>query len=85
MIWGEMSDDEFHLPEAKPLTLVSYECELVTRAYVEPVAVADVLPDMPLFLEENGCIQMPLETTYMTAFNLLPLRWRDVLQPPDGK
>ena len=84
LIWAEMSDIEFHLSEEKPLTLVSYECELVTHAYVEPVAVGDLLPDMALFLEENGCIQIPLEATYMTAFNLLPLRWRDVLQPPEG-
>jgi Protein of unknown function (DUF4058) len=81
LIWQEISDEPFHLPESKPLTLVSYECELVTRAQGESVAVGDVLPNMPLFLEPNGCIMVPLESTYMTAFNLLPRRWRDVLQP----
>jgi hypothetical protein len=84
LIWAEMSDEVFHLPDGKPLTLASYECELVTRAYVEPVAVGDLLPDMALFLETNGCITIPLEHTYTTAFNLLPHRWRDVLQPPVG-
>lgn len=79
-IWAEMSNEPFHLPEQKPLTLVSYESELVTRAHIEPVAIGDVLPNMPLFLEPNGCILIPLESTYMTAFNLLPHRWRDVLQ-----
>jgi hypothetical protein len=82
LIWEEMTDDPFHLPADKPLTLLAYECELVTRAYVEPVAVGDVLPDMPLFLEPNGCILIPLERTDTTAFDLLPRRWRNVLQRP---
>ena len=85
LIWDEMSDEAFHLPNGKPLTLASYECELVTRAYVEPVAVGDPLSDMALFVETNGCIKIPLEQTYSTAFNLLPQRWRNVLQPPTAR
>jgi hypothetical protein len=53
---------------------------LTTRAYIEPVAVGDVLPDMPLFLEENGCVKVPLEATYQTAFSVMPERWRQVLE-----
>src|SRR5207245_700876 len=47
-IWEEVQDDPFPLPADKPLTLVAYECDLTTRAYIEPVAVGDVLPAMPL-------------------------------------
>jgi hypothetical protein len=79
-IWGEVQDEAFHLPADKPLTLVSYECELVTRAYPEPSAVGDALPDMPLFLEANGCIKVPLESTYQTAFSVMPLRWKRLLE-----
>jgi hypothetical protein len=56
------------------LTLVSYECDLITRAYIEPVAVDDPLPDMALFLEPNGCVKVPLEATYNTAFAVMPSR-----------
>jgi hypothetical protein len=72
----------FHLPPDKPLTLVAYACGLTTRAYVEPVGVGDVLPDMPLFLEPNGCVSAPLESTYQAAFAVQPTRWRSVLEPP---
>jgi hypothetical protein len=81
-IWAEVTDEPFVLPADKPLTLVAYECDLITRAFIEPVAVGDVLPDMPLFLEPNGCVKVPLEATYQAAFAVMPRRWRDALQPP---
>ena len=81
-IWQEAQDYEFELPPGKPLTLVAYECEFTTRAYIEPVAVGDVLPNMPLFLEPNGCIMVPLEATYQTAYAVLPRRWQRVLEAP---
>ena len=46
----EVANAPFVLPADRRLTLVSYECDLKTRAYIEPVAVGDALPDMPLFL-----------------------------------
>lgn len=52
------------------------------RAYVENFAVGDALMEMPLFLEPNGCVSVPLEATYRAAFDVMPSRWRDVLQPP---
>ena len=50
-IWEEIANEECDLPADKPLTLAAYETALTVRYYVEPVAVDDVLPDMPLFLE----------------------------------
>lgn len=81
-IWQEVEDEPFVLPENKPLTLVAYECDLKTRAYVETVAVGDSLPNMPLFLEPGGHVSVPLEATYQTAFATLPRRWRTVLEVP---
>jgi hypothetical protein len=78
-IWQEFADERFELPAEKPLTLVAYECELTTRAYIEPIAVGDRLPDMPLFLEPHAHVRVPLESTYHTAFENLPKRWRTVL------
>jgi hypothetical protein len=59
-----------------------YECDLTTRAYIEPLAVGQPLPDMPLCLEPNGCVMVPLEATYQAAFAVMPRRWRTVLEPP---
>jgi hypothetical protein len=81
-IWEQVEDKPFVLPEGKPLTLVAYECGLTTRAYIEALAVGERLPDMPLFLETGGHVQVPLEKTYVSAFTELPRRWRMVLEAP---
>jgi len=78
-IWEEIEEGTFQPPVEQPLTLVAYECDLTTRAYIEPFAVGQALPDMPLFLIPNGCIMVPLEATYATAFDVMPRRWRKVL------
>jgi hypothetical protein len=78
-IWEQVQAEPFQLPADKTLTLVSYECELTTRAYIEPVAVGEVLPDISLFLQPNGSIAVPLERTYETAFSVMPQRWKKVL------
>jgi hypothetical protein len=80
-IWEEVEDKPFTLPPNKPLTFVAYECDLKTRAYIEPIAVGDPLPQMPLFVEPGRHVRVPLETTYQTAFAALPRRWRSVLEP----
>lgn len=84
LIWAEWHAEPFHLPPDESLTLVAYECDLATRAYIEPVAVGDALPDMPLFLMPDGCVMVPLEATYQAAFIDQPKRWRNVLLPPAG-
>jgi hypothetical protein len=81
-IWAEVDDEPFRLPPETPLTLVSYECWLTTRAYIEPVAVGSVLPDMPLYLEPDVYVLIPLEATYQAAFAEVPRRWRSVLEAP---
>jgi hypothetical protein len=80
-IWEEVRDQPFVLPANKPLTLAAYECDLTTRAYIEPIAVGDPLPDMPLFVEPGCHVAVPLEKTYHLAFSALPRRWRTVLEP----
>jgi hypothetical protein len=83
-IWGEVQDKPFALPKDKPLTLVAYECDLTTRACIEAIAVGDPLPDMPLFVEPNTHVPVPLEATYQTAFAAMPRRWRTVLESSPG-
>ncbi len=78
-IWEQIEAESYQPPADQPLTLVAYECDLLTRAYIEPTAVGQPLPAMPLFLEPNGCVMVPLEETYSTAFAVMPHRWRSVL------
>lgn len=79
-IWEAWAGEAFKLPSDKPLTLVSYECGMTTRAYIEPIAVGDALPDMGLFIEPEQCVMVPLEEIYQAAYRMMPLRWRDVLE-----
>lgn len=79
-IWEEIEDDSYRAPADKPLTLAAYASGLVKRAFVEPIAVGDRLPDMPLFLTPEACVHVPLEATYQAAWNGVPRRWQSVLE-----
>lgn len=83
-IWDLLEDDSYRQPLDKPLTLASYASGSgkVKRAYIQPVAVGSPLPDMPLFLEPGGYVQVPLEATYRAGFAGLSPRWRRVLEAP---
>ena len=69
------------LPADKPLTLAAYQTAPTRIAYVEPVAVGDQFPDMPLFLDGEFYIQVPLEETYQATWNVLPAELRQLLPP----
>ncbi len=79
-IWDEISNEPFELPPDKPLTIAAYQALPSRMAYVEPVAVGDPLPDMPLFLHEERYINVPLEETYASTWNALPLEVRRLLR-----
>ena len=50
------------------------------EAYVEHLAVADSLADMPMFLDSDFYINIPLEATYQAAYRGVPAIWRDALE-----
>jgi hypothetical protein len=79
-IWEEIENDSYRAPADKPLTLAAYASDGAVCAYVEPVAVGDRLPDMPLFLTPDACVHVPLEATYQSAWSGVPRRWQDVLE-----
>jgi hypothetical protein len=81
-IWAEFSDEPFELPAGEPLTLAAYSAGPRKRAYVEPTAVGRELLDMPLFLEEEIYVNVPLEATYRAAYRGVPRRWQRVLEAP---
>lgn len=80
-LWSEFEDGAFDLPADKPLTLASYMAGLEPTYFLEPVAVGDALPDMPLFLSPERYVPVPLESTYQEAWNRAPAIFRkDVLK-----
>lgn len=79
-IWEELTGQSAANVEHKPLTLAAYESALSVRAYIEPVAVDDQLPDMPLYVQPDGYVLVPLQATYRQAFAALPRRWQAVLE-----
>ena len=43
--------------------------------------MGEAVPDMPLFLEPEGHILVPLEATYRAAWDTVPARWQRVIAP----
>jgi hypothetical protein len=83
-IWQKLVRKRFTPPADKPLTLVSYAAEPndYFTAYVEPIAVGDRLPEMPLFLTPSDYVNLPLEETYAQAWAGFPVPWRVVVESP---
>lgn len=78
-LWGK-PDPPMTVDE--PLTLVSYRASASPVAHLEPTAVGSTLVDVPLFLDDEHYINVPLEVTYLAAWNGVPDRWKKVLEPP---
>jgi hypothetical protein len=73
-IWDEFEDEDvqFEFPPGKDRILAPYDAGREKAAYVEPIALGDALPDMPLFLFEGRHIKVPLEAAYQTTWSVLP-------------
>jgi hypothetical protein len=71
-IWDEFQEEDFSLPADKPLTAAAYDAGPPPVAYVEPVAVGDALPEMPIFLKPDIYVLAPLEVTYKSTWGHFP-------------
>ena len=49
-------------------------------AYVEPVAVGDALPSLPIFLDRGTYVPAPLESSYQTTWSKCPAVVKEVVQ-----
>ena len=81
-VWKELTGKPFTPPDGKSLTVASY-CALganTFRALVEPLAVGDPLPDMPLFLSDEYSVKTPLEATYQVAWRTFPRELRSAVE-----
>lgn len=76
LIWGEVREEPFELPSDTPLTLAAYAAGPPPAAYVEPVAVGDVLADMPVFLDADTYVLAPLEPSYQETWARCPQEFK---------
>lgn len=81
-IWDMLIEEDHEFSQDKPLTLVSYEAGSTIAAFVEPVAIGDKLPDMPLFLEEGRYVSIQLESSYMSSWSVFPSILKPLLDEP---
>ena len=77
VVWPRLGGEPYTSPAGKPLTLAAYESGDAGgsphRCYVDPIAAGDPLPDMPLFLEPDEYVNLPLERSYQIAYaDVLP-------------
>ncbi len=75
-IWDQFDREEFDLPAHQNRVFASYESNGVQNAHIETIGVGDLLPDMPLFIAPGAHVLVPLETTYMNAWEGTPLSVR---------
>lgn len=83
-IWDEDIEAPFELPADKLLTVVAYRASPTKTAYVEPVAVGDVLPALPIFLTDFDYIPAPLEETYRASWGAFPSDFKELLETSPG-
>lgn len=86
LIWEELTSERLDpRPVGKPLTATAFDAAEELTAYVEPLAVGDPIPDMPLFLEPGVYVPCPLEAAYAASWAALPEEVREVLPPLPGQ
>jgi hypothetical protein len=81
-IWDEIAEQPFELPADKPLTVAAYRASPTITAYVDPVAVGDDLPALPIFLTEDVYIPAPLDETYRASWAVFPADFKEMLEAP---
>jgi hypothetical protein len=81
-IWDEISEEDFTPPADKPLTAASYDAGPPRVAYVEPLAVGDELPSLPIFLRPEWYVPAPLASSYQATWNVFPAIMRKLLDGP---
>ena len=72
-VWERLDDEPYEMSGSETLTLASYVADTMPQAYVEHLAVGDSLVEMPLFLDSDRYINLPLEGTYQAAWRGMPV------------
>ena len=78
--WEKIADEPSTSSGDEPFTLASYLAGPQPEAYIERLSIGQSLPSMPLFLNPDRYVSVPLESTYAQAFRGLPAVWRQVVE-----
>lgn len=81
VIWNDLGQESGPFDGERPLQVVSYVGRDPVKAFIEPRAVGETLPDASLFLSTSRYVALPLETSYRRAFERLPAHIRRELEP----
>jgi hypothetical protein len=74
VVWPMLNGDPHQFSADTPLIAAGYEAVVPPNCYVTPFAVGRELPDMPVFLEPDVSVTLPLGATYTAAFaDVLPM------------
>ena len=80
LVWAALTSEPYvEAATDKPLAAASYDAGGALEAFVEPLAVGDALPNMPLFIEPGIHVLVPLEETYMASWTAFPSILQDQL------
>jgi hypothetical protein len=86
LIWDEFDEGvPFELPSDEPLLLASYRAavplvEFAPEAFIEPLRVGAELPEMPIWLDPDLYVNLPLEQTYRAAWDVCPSDFRELVE-----
>lgn len=84
-IWSRFSDTPYTIADDKRLASSSYDATMPITSYVQPLAVGDEMPAMPLFLDGGYYVDLPLGTTYNNTYAKMPPRWQRVIEGTHGQ
>jgi hypothetical protein len=76
---NEIGAEDYVLASARLLTVVAYIGGAVVEAFVEHFAVGEPIPQMPLFLTRENYLYVPLEASYMAAWEDVPTQYQEAL------
>ncbi len=85
LIWDEIEEVPFELPADEPLLLASYRAGddsvgLSPMAFLEPFRVGAIMRDMPAWIDPDVYVDVPLEQTYQSAWEVCPSDFRYLVE-----
>lgn len=79
VLLNEIGTEEYVLGNERPLTVAAYIGGAVVDAFVAHFAVGEPIPQMPLFLTRENYVGVPLEASYLAAWEDVPPQYQEVL------
>ena len=82
VLLNEIGTEDYVPGSERPLTAVAYISAARVEVFVVHFAVGEPIPQMPLFLTRENYVPVPLEATYLAAWEDVPPQYQEVLRAP---